>query len=170
MVQLAGEFINAEDIVPVRMFRKQATESVTSSTAFQDDDDITGIPLAANKTYLCQFYGSAIGDPAADIQIQWQVAGGGAFIGTRSLQGPETATANPGAGSSRLSRANGTTAIPYGCSATVSCGIEETFMVETTTAGTSGTLGLRWAQNTSNATATQLSSATFLIVTEIEAN
>jgi hypothetical protein len=170
MPQLAGETILAEDIVPVRYFKKVATESVASSTTLQDDNDLAGIPLAANKIYLCQFYGAAIGDPAGDIDMAWALTGGAAELTMRAVTAPQIGVSDTTNTAVRIARNALSTRVPYGTTtSSVGVTICETFLVETTTAGTAGTLTLQWCQEASSATATQLTTNTFMIVTEIEA-
>jgi hypothetical protein len=170
MPQLAGETILAEDIIPVRYFKKIATESVTSSITMQDDDDLAGIALAANKVYLCEFYGASVGATAGDIKIGWVAGGGAAALTSRAIMSAQIGTTDSTNTAVRIARNALATAVPFGTT-TGSTGItiNETFIMETTTSGTAGTLTLQWAQDTSNATPTQLLSNTFLIVTEIEA-
>jgi hypothetical protein len=170
MPQLAGETILAEDIVPVRYFKKVATESVTSSTTMQDDNDFAGIALAANKVYKVEFYGAAVGDVAGDIKIGWVVGGGCTALTSRAIMSAQIGTTDSTNTAVRIARNAVATVVPFGTT-TSSTGvtITETFLVETTTSGTAGTLTLQWAQNSSNAVSTDLLSNSFMIVTEIEA-
>lgn len=169
MPQLSGEFILAEDIVPVRYIKKIATETITSSTTQQNDDDIAGIALAANKVYLVQFYGAFLAATGGDIATTWVVGGGAAQLTARTCIGPATTTTNVTDTTMRAARHDFTTAVPYGGDGTRSTAIQETFLVETTTSGNAGTLTLQWAQGTSNGTGTQLTTSTFVVITEVEA-
>lgn len=168
MVQLAGEFILAEDIVPVRYFRKTATESVTSSTTMQDDDDLAGIPLSPNKTYHVEFYGAAAGAVGGDIKIGWVLGGGAAQLTGRAVIAPQIGMTDITNTAVRMARNNLGTVIAYGTEANPGL-IFEAFIIETTTSGLAGTLTMQWAQNASSATPTQLTTSTYLIVTEVEA-
>jgi hypothetical protein len=65
----------------------------------------------------------------------------------------------------RASRHNLVTAVGYGLDGAATSAIHESFLVSTTTAGT---LTLQWAQVTANATATVLSTSSYMLVTEVE--
>lgn len=174
---LAGQDILASDIVSVKYYKKAATESVSSSTVYQNDDDLVNIPLAANKVFKIEFYGAMqAAAPAADFKMQWNITGGVAAIGTRSCWGPSIRTgdvtaqaaASTGTGVNTAYKASLSTDGIYGGDGSGTSGaILEVFLLETTTSGSSGTLTLQWAQNVSNASATSLTSSTYLLVTEL---
>lgn len=179
MVQLAGEDILASDVVVPLFKRKVADESKTSLAASSNDAELVSLALSASKTYLIEFYaGATCAAAAADIRIQWAVTGGCAILGNRLCTGPSigttdvtgTAAAATTVGPQRASWHGLTTAVTYGCDATTfQSGIQERFIIETTTAGTAGTLSLQWAQSVSTGTATILKAGTYMVITEIEA-
>lgn len=169
MTRAAGGIANVTDI-PVTLFvRKTANESVTSSTTMQDDDHLV-VTLPAGRTFQVDFYPAVTGAAAGDVKFGWVMAGGVAQATTRLCIGPGVAVADVGAGTvTRTSRHNVTTAVPYGVDGTQTTAIHETFLVETTTSGASGTLQLQWAQNASSTTATTLSASSYFTVTEVVA-
>ncbi|WP_460994257.1 hypothetical protein, partial [Staphylococcus aureus] len=61
-----------------------------------------------------------------------------------------------------------TTSINYGTDGTNGAAVTEEFYVETTTAGTSGTLTLQGAQNGPSGTGTVMSSWSWLVITEVD--
>lgn len=134
---------------PALLIRKPANESVTSSTTLQDDNDFA-FALAANAVYTLEAYiiysGAATG--LGDIKAQFT--------------GPASATAtwtNFGANVSGSTQYN---VVPEGLAAGAPRSMPTNAGTSMTcepkgviiTAGTSGTLQFRWAQNTSSATAT----------------
>lgn len=148
--------------------KKAAAESVTSSTTLQNDNDFV-FTIPANKVYLIEMTLGVTAAAAGDIKIAWASSGGVAALGTRECRGPAVGTTDPESTSMRSSRHGLTTAKEYGCDPTTVAAITERFFVETTTAGTSGTLTLQWAQFVSNATATTVTTNSFVILREVEA-
>lgn len=144
---------------------KLVTESVTSSTVLQNDNDLF-VPVAANSTYLMELLllHDSDNNAAADIDISWTGPTGatmnwgvhGANINETGSSGTITATnmqtrlineeATFGGGDS-----TGTTAFASGL---------------LITSGTAGTLQLQWAQNTSNAVATNVRAGSWLKLTQ----
>jgi hypothetical protein len=165
---LAGETVRASHYPKVRVIKKAANESVTSSTVFQDDDDFS-IDLDAGKTYRVETYLSVSGATAGDIKVAWVLTGGAAQLTARHCRGPALATADVTATSIRDSVHNlVTTTIGYGTDNATNSSIFEDFLVETTTANASGTLTMQWAQNGSSATSTTMSSSSYMVVTEVD--
>ena len=165
-IPLAGQTVRASHYPKTKVIKKNALESVTSSTTFQDDDDFT-VSLEANRLYLIRLFLVAAGAPAGDIKLDWTVTGGVAQYTTRQCRGMALAGTNSTDTTMRTSPHNLSTAVTYGVEAT-NGSIREEFLVETIVAGTSGTLTLRWAQNTSNATATSVSANSFMTIEEVE--
>lgn len=165
---LAGETVRASHYPKVRVIKKAANESVTSSTTFQDDADFT-VTLDAGKTYKIETYLSVSGATAGDIKITWVLTGGVAQLSARHCKGPSVGTADVTATTMRDSVHNLTTlTIAYGTDNTTNSSIFEDFLVETTTANASGTLTMQWAQNASSATATTISGSSYMVITEID--
>lgn len=165
MSGLAGETALASDLSRVRVIKKAAGESVTSSTTIQDDDDFV-VTLDAGKVYRIELYASISGATGGDFRVAWGVTGGVAQYTGRHVQAAATATTDTLNTSIRTSVHNLSTEIIAGTEATGGSH-QESFLVETFTAGASGTLRLRWAQGTSNATATTLGTSSFMVITEV---
>ena len=148
--------------------KKAATETVTSSTTLQDDDDFV-FTLAAGKVFHVELHVIATGASGGDVKVAWAVTGGVAALTNRHVEGPQIGTTDTTNTAVRTSGAHGlTTSIAYGTDGTNGSRIVEDFLVETTTAGTSGTLTCQWAQNTSSGTATGFNGSSFVIITELE--
>jgi hypothetical protein len=164
MPQLAGEDILASDIKISRTRSKAVSESVTSSTVLQNDDDFV-IALEAGKTYEVRLWLHVSGAAATgDIRTAWATTGTITSLG-RSVIGPAEATAAVLGGDVRMSGHGLTTAVVCGCDNATSGVVKEELIVTCTAAGN---LTLQWAQGTSNATATTCSTASRIIVTELE--
>lgn len=164
----AGNIVRASNYPKVRIVTKAAVETVTNSVVLQDDNDMT-IALDANKTYRVTLRLACTGPAAADIKTAWRVTGGVALLVLRHCIGPETGTAGTSANQVVTVARDLVTAQPYGTDGGGTWGvIQETFLVETTTAGTAGTLTLQWAQNTANVTGTNVTVGTHMEVTEVD--
>lgn len=165
---LAGETVRTSHYPKVRVIKKAASETVTSSTTFQDDDDFS-VTLEADRTYRIELRAAWTGATAGDVKTQWVVTGGVAQLTGRHCRGPALGTADSTSGSTRSSGGHGlTTSINYGTDGTNGSAVTEEFYVETTTAGTSGTLTLQWAQNGPSGTGTVMSSWSWLVITEVD--
>lgn len=164
----AGQHVLAEhqpdgslrSVGDVAVLRKASAESVTSSAAIQDDDDLR-ITLAAG-TYYVDCYLHVSGVEAGDIRVAW--AFGGTATIARSCTGAAEAITDR---ESALSVHRGntyTTEQVYGVDTTGSTIVHENLHLEVTA---SGLLKLQWAQGTSNGTATTLSTASRMTVWRI---
>jgi hypothetical protein len=164
---LAGELVRASNYPKVRVIKKVATENVTSSTTFQNDDDFS-VSLEAEKVYRIQVYLAVSGAQAGDIKVMWVMTGGVAQYTGRHCRGPATGSTDNTTTTMRMTTASMGASIPYGCDAATNGSVHEDMLVETTTAGTAGTLTMQWAQNASNATATSVGAASFMVVEEVD--
>lgn len=149
------------DAIPLMLrVRKTADEAVTSSTTLQVDDQLF-LPVAANSVYLmdCYLFYNGAADPAGGFGLDWTGPAGFSMdwssFGVNGAIGLGTMTdydavrlANNGL------RNHGTnnvgTFMSMACRGTI------------VTAGTAGTVSLRWAQGASNATATTLKANSWL--------
>ena len=165
-IPLAGQLVRASHYPKTKVIKKNAQESVTSSTTFQDDDDFV-VTLEASRLYLVRLLLAAAGATAGDIKLDWTVTGGVAQLTTRHCRGMATAQTNATDTTVRTVTYDLTTAVAYGVE-TTNGSIRETFLVETIVAAASGTLTLRWAQFVSNATATTVSANSFMLIDELE--
>lgn len=166
MAGLAGETARASDLSRVRVIKKAAGESVTSSIAIQDDDDFV-VTLDAGKVYRIELYCSVTGATGGDFRPAWAVTGGVAQYSARHVHGAASAMTNALDTTMRAAVHNLTTEIVIGTEAGTGTSHQESFLVETVTSNASGTLRLRWAQGTSNATATTLGTSSFMVITEV---
>lgn len=164
---LAGETVLASHYPKVRVIKKSAVESVTSSIVMQNDDDLT-VALDAGKTYWIQLFAGMGGATAGDIRVDWATTGGVAQLTARHCHGPGVSVTDVQDTGTRNAIHDLGTDVLYGTDNIRSGSFTESFLVETTTANAAGTLTLRWAQSGSNATATTVSPSSFMVVTEID--
>jgi hypothetical protein len=164
---LAGQLIRASNYPKVRVIKKAAAESVTSSTTLQNDDDFT-ISLEASKIYRVQLFLAIGGATAGDIKVAWAMTGGVVQYTGRHCRGPQVGSADNTATTVRVATSGQTTSVAYGTDGAINGSAHEDFLIETTTNGTAGTLTVQWAQNTSNATATTVGSASFMVIEEVD--
>ncbi|MFM9796515.1 hypothetical protein [Streptomyces turgidiscabies] len=142
---------------------KTATESVTSSTTLQNDDQLA-VPVEANATYEVALLLLHDSDAtvAGDIKVAWT--------------GPAGATMNWGVHGANTSAGSstGVTSVNMQTRTIVefasfgggdSTGTVALVFGTLVTAGTAGTLQLQWAQETSNAVATNVRAGSRLTLT-----
>lgn len=140
---------------------KAADETVTSSTTLQNDDHLS-VSVLANSQYFVEFFIIYDAIQAADIQIGWSGPSGASFDWTHG--GLALSTTSTSGSVSRLYRTLsdiGTIGGPSSTSGTNAIIPGEGRLV---TAGSSGSLTFRWAQNTSSATGTVVKANSVLIV------
>jgi hypothetical protein len=140
---------------------KSADESVTSSTTLQNDDHLVA-SLAANATYIVDGFLMIFGSSASagDLKLDFTIPSGatmkytsfGVVASSPAVQYEATVNANTTA---RVVGTNG--------SADMGCNIRAYITVSST----SGNVQLRWAQNSSNGTATGLRAGSHLRFTRI---
>jgi hypothetical protein len=154
-----GQVLTASDVntwfVPLAA-AKLTSQSVTSSTTLVNDADLV-LAVAANATYdfACQlFYIAAAG---GDIKWTWSVpAGSGILYQNLHNEGGGTGLANACVANSDAD----TPTAAGGGSTTEAARMTGTM----TTSSTTGNAQLRWAQNASSATATQVRAKSSLIL------
>ncbi len=164
---LSGDPILASDI-KIPFFRnKSVAESVTSSTALQNDNDFAAIDLEAGKTYQVNLWMHVVGSAGAspgDIRLAWATTGTITALGRSGWGMAEGGTSMTSTQVRVGGHAIGT-AVVYGCIDTDSTVVREEMMVTCTVAGQ---LTLQWAQGTSNVTSTTCSTASRIMITEVE--
>jgi len=151
---LAGNRITAQllDSMLPDVIVKPATESVTSSTTFQDDDDLVA-PVEANAQYKIRLYLLYSSSDIGDIEVGWT--------------GPTGATMDWGMTAASNNTGSVTTVPNMTLPGLTITGVNElggsggsniTGILEgtLTTSSTAGTLQFRWTQGTSDGTATQV--------------
>lgn len=130
---------------------KQTRETVTSSTTYQDDDELA-FPVAANAAYLGRFVYGVDGATGGDIKTRYSVPAGA--TGFKWCVGPQSGATDRD-DTQMVSAVHGyTTDRPYGTVAATSSAITVVEWLMVQTAGTSGEVRLQWAQNASSGTAT----------------
>lgn len=151
----AGTAVTAaflESMLPITA-TKTANESVTSSTTLQNDDQLFA-PVEANATYDVELrlFHDSDATVAGDIKVAWT--------------GPAGATMNWGVHGANSAATSSTSALTNMQTRTIaefaafgggdSSGTTALVGGTLTVAGTAGTLQLQWAQETSNAVATNV--------------
>ncbi len=146
--------------------KKQATESIASSTALQNDNDFV-YNFVEPGTYEVSVSLAVAGAPAADIKIDWVASAGATQVTTRRCYGPAVGTTTPADTNLRLTNHSLTTVVTYGTTETTVGygGIEEKFLIST---AATGTLQMRWAQNASSATATVIASNSYMTIERLK--
>jgi hypothetical protein len=138
--------------------RKTSNESVTSSTTMQNDD-VFAFAVAANTAYALEGYVQYDGAHAVagDIKADFTVPASSVFtwsnFGTNVSSLVEYNVVPQAASVSRFMGANDGTTMTFQPKGYLA------------TAGTAGTLQFRWAQNTSNATATRVTVGSWMKLT-----
>lgn len=151
-----------ESMLPLDVV-KAATETVTSSTTFQDDNELF-VPVAANATYRFDILLLHSSGTTGKIKIQFTAPAGAStawgVIGVNSAVTSSTVVTDLAMPSRVLSdtlvlgggNLTGTTALISG---------------SITTSSTAGNLTLQWAQNTSDGAATQVRAGSTLSMKRI---
>lgn len=161
---LAGEIIDASDIIVPKYIKKAASQSVTSSiTPVNDADLAVALPVGV---WRVEARLTATGHATAgDLRVVWANTGTMSFL-ARSCLGPAALTTDATDGGMQSSGRSITTEVVYGVAgSTVAAKIWEDIFVNVTVAGT---LTLQWAQGTSSGTATTLGTSSMLIMTQVE--
>lgn len=141
---------------------KAANESVTSSTTLQNDDHFA-FAVAASAFYTLEgyvMYDGGAGGAVGDLKCDFTVPSGASFtwtnFGTNTGGLTQYNAATQAATVARAMPTNGGTA-----------SISFQLKGYLNTAGTSGTLQFRWAQNTSSATAVVVYASSWMVLTRI---
>jgi hypothetical protein len=169
----AGQTLTAADLIRPLAFGvvKQVAESVTSSTALQDDNELF-VALAANTTYkldLALLVTETTGT-TADIKLAWTQPAGcridAAAVGAHVSWNGTSGAVEVEFGSWQGETGSPTTAKNFG---TINAGISFGYHVRGTvvTGANAGTLRLQWAQVASVAEAVTVQAGSSLILTPI---
>ena len=154
---VTGEVLTASDVnewfVPLLVV-KAADESITSSTAMQNDNELV-LAIPANATFVFDCYLNWEGGIGGDIKWQWTGPAGYTLRYTAAYRDPSTNNANVGTGSTggTVNQAGGNGA-----------GSLRAVMMNgsVVTSSTAGNLQLQWAQNSSSGTATIVHAQSYL--------
>jgi hypothetical protein len=160
--------------------RKTSVESVTNSSTYQDDNDLTGFSVEANTIY--EFRGilfvntlQAAGfkfrfdfPASSTISVGCHAPAGDAANSTGAYDAYWLATSGAGGDNSCEDSVSPTTDIfTGGLSQATAWTTPQMFMGYLVVGSTAGTLKLQWAQNSSNGTATKVHGGSFMIVSRI---
>ncbi|WP_433252841.1 hypothetical protein ACQPYK_08530 [Streptosporangium sp. CA-135522] len=138
--------------------QKSTTETVTNSTTLQDDDELFAV-VQPNATYLWQLSIRTFGPPAADIRLSWSVPSG--TVMHWSTQSPHTAQTNADASTISVNSLEAATDGADIATYATSLNPGQSILVGACVVGsTGGTVQLRWAQTTANATGCQITGGT----------
>ncbi|TXI87238.1 MAG: hypothetical protein E6Q36_07870 [Chryseobacterium sp.] len=131
---------------------KSANESVTSSTTFQNDDELSFSIGASERWALFTFIQGNVG-ATPDIKFQVTAPAGATCNVTfaNQLPGIDTVLANRGCSTSSGNMGSGNTDAYWQVAGYVSTGV------------TSGTVNLQWAQNSSSGTATTVNAGSYML-------
>ncbi len=146
-----------------RFAYKTANESVTSSTAFQNDDHLL-FTVEASSIYIARFrIYYANGDAASDSKYTLSVPASTTF--NASMQGAGVASTDPAAATSmNVTYINSGGTLVAGVMSAASTLLIEAFI---TVSATPGTVNFQWAQNSSSGTALTLAAGSFLEVRKV---
>jgi hypothetical protein len=134
---------------PHLIARKTANESVTSSTALQDDDHLF-FTIAANEVWLLEYRILGVTPAAADYSLAFSVP-----TGCTTYRGASTWTQGGTLiNYSQTDTTGGADRLPVSYDGIDADGDYIIIPVAAVNGGTGGTFMLRWAQQTSNATPT----------------
>lgn len=137
---------------PHLVVRRTSNQSVTSSTALVNDDTLQ-LTVGANEVWLFEFVLRYDGLGAADIRISFAIPAG-ATVDAASLAPSDAAGAYQDAQWISMATSDATV-FTFACSGANQNRINPIKGLYVG-AGTAGTFILRWAQGTSNATATRM--------------
>lgn len=159
---LSGDPVLASDIKIPRYVPKTVSQNVTSSTVLVNDNSLfAALPVGVWRVELFMHYN---GDTTGDIQVGWTTTGTITSLGRSVLAPGRTFTTITDAAVCIQGLALATVGI-YGASA-ATAHLKEDLLLDVSV---TGTLQLQWAQNTSSATALTVSTASRMIITEVEA-
>lgn len=150
------------DLLDWQYVRKSADESVTSSTALQNDDHLT-LAIAANETWALEYILFLSGADAGDFKSALSVPAGA--TGWRGGIGPGVA-ATSGESDGRFTvKGDFTNDLIFGTNVTDTVtALIRTIVINGANAGN---VVLQWAQNTSNGTATQVRQNSHLLARRV---
>jgi predicted extracellular nuclease len=149
----------AVDLRQAQMAYKTADESVTSSTTVQDDDHLT-FPIGASETWYAEWNLSVSGGSTGDLKVTVTMPSGATseLLVTAVATGGTTAINSVGVITSSASA-------EIGCGLQAGTGNRNAVTIEGVIFNdtTAGNVTLRWAQNTSDGTATTVRKGSTLI-------
>lgn len=164
---VTGEVLTAADVnlylVNSKFAQKTATESVTSSTAVQDDDELF-VDVEANSIYELMCVLKYDGATAGDFRFTFTGPAGGGMTTLVHRLSTGAAASSDDAIVEGQTFAGEDVAGALGSG--TNCFLEVRGLVGV--AGTAGTFRLRWAQGTSSGTATRLFAGSYICLRRVE--
>lgn len=142
------------------MVVKALGEIVTSSTTYQDDNELS-FPAAANAHYFAILIMNVFGATGGDIKVRLSVPSGA--TGFRWCMGPTSGASDRESTNMVSAVHNFGTDRPYGLVGIASTAVAIREYVRVQTSSTSGNVVVQWAQNASSATATTVDADSYLI-------
>jgi hypothetical protein len=164
---LAGEIVTADKLNRTfwQTVRKTSNQSSVSSTTFVDDNELFFSCVAGARYYVALGL-QYTGPQAGDIKTAWTTPSGAS--GSRRCAGFSTSVGiSSSGGTLRMSGLAWTSLASYGADNNFLAQdphLRETGYLSTPNAGT---LTLRWSQNVSNATATEVKAGSYIRVLRI---
>jgi hypothetical protein len=168
-IGIVGDYYTDPTVIPaIRYKYKTSNFQVLNNTTLQDDPDLVA-ELEADSIFEVDAVLGVYSPTTVDCKVDWTVSGGLSQLTLRYCFGPSLAvTDNTDSGHIKNNRANLNTAQTYGGDNANTGTVYEKFLVQTSTTG--GTLQLRFAQNTANATyPAQLTGGSYIKITKINA-
>lgn len=142
---------------------KGTNEEVSSSTTFQNDDELfVALPASSRWHVRLKAMWDSNGSATPDIKSDWTIPADATLVSLRWVEGPSSGSADRDDTNIRQGVHSNSTSVPYGSGETVAdrwINIKEEFIIDIVTAGT---VQWRWAQNVSNATATEIRSGSYI--------
>jgi hypothetical protein len=132
---------------------KATLEGVTSSTTYQDDNELL-FPVVANAHYFVMVLFNVNGATGGDIKTRYSVPAGA--TGFKWCMGPQVGSADRENTNMVSAVHNPGTDRPYGTVAASTAAIAVREYLRVQTAGASGNVVLQWAQNASSGTTTSV--------------
>lgn len=147
---------------------KTTNETLSSNITMQNDDELV-VTLPQNGIFEITAHIAANSSSATpDIKTDWSVSGDVTLLGLRYCLGQSVNVSNSNdSGNIKLKVEETLTVdVEYGMDGSVFTYIKENFIVQTLNDG--GTLQLRWAQHTSNASAIAVKPGSYIKVTQLQ--
>lgn len=147
----------------IKVILKSETETVNNSTVLQSDNEFT-TQLDENSIYEIEVKLAVSGAANADFKTDWVVTGGVEQLTTRTCLGPATTSTSNADCNMRATNYSLTASVSYGCDGSTAAYISEIFLVKVLA---TGTLTMRWAQNTAQASDTSVSDNSYMKITKV---
>ena len=160
-----GDMLLKDETTPLFIWKKE-DQTVNNSIALVNDTNLWAY-LRGNRSYHIEVYLSVLNASSStpDVKISWVLTNCN-YEFSRNHIGPPSNVTSVSDTKVNMSNSNITTAVPYG----VVGGANETFIIETFRVDVlegGGKVQLQWAQNTANASDTQILARSYMKITPI---